>query len=86
MNETTHKQLTRSTQDEQIAGVCAGLAQYFGIDVVLVRALFVIATLMGGPGLLLYIVLVFVMPEEDTPPRKRKTIDVYYDDEKPKRI
>jgi len=83
----TNKQLTRSTVDEQIAGVCAGLADYFGIDVVLVRAAFVIATLMGGPGLLLYIVLVFVMPEDKVAVREpRNTVEIPVNQEKAKRV
>ncbi|GIL12901.1 MAG: PspC domain-containing protein [Chloroflexi bacterium] len=61
MNEP--KKLTRSSTDKRVAGVCAGLAEYFGVDATLVRLIFVIATLFGGPGLVLYIVLWIVMPE-----------------------
>lgn len=61
MNDT--KRLTRSSYDRKIAGVCSGLAEYFGVDATLVRLLFVIATLFGGPGLLLYIILWVIMPE-----------------------
>lgn len=60
------KKLVRSTSDKMIAGVCGGLAKYFGIDVVLVRILFVLFALAGGPGILLYIILWIVMPEEST--------------------
>ncbi|MBN1484706.1 MAG: PspC domain-containing protein [Chloroflexia bacterium] len=49
-----------------IAGVCAGLAEYFAIDPTLVRLIFVILALMGGPGILIYIVLWIVMPEGPT--------------------
>jgi phage shock protein C len=59
----TNKRLTRSTTDKKVAGVCGGLAEYFNVDSTLVRLIFVLATLMGGPGLLLYIVLWVVMPE-----------------------
>lgn len=58
------KRLMRSRTDKQVAGVAAGLASYFNIDATLVRLIFVVATLMGGPGLLVYIVLWVVMPEE----------------------
>lgn len=58
------KKLTRSASDKMIAGVCGGLAKYFGIDAVLVRILFVLFALAGGPGILLYIILWIVMPEE----------------------
>lgn len=59
----TSKRLTRSITDKKVAGVCGGLAEYFNVDATLVRLIFVLATLMGGPGLLLYIVLWVVMPE-----------------------
>ncbi|MDX2137872.1 MAG: PspC domain-containing protein [Chloroflexota bacterium] len=58
------KRLMRSRTDKQVAGVAAGLASYFNIDPTLVRLIFVVATIMGGPGLLVYIVLWVVMPEE----------------------
>ena len=48
----------------QLAGVAAGLAKYFDIDVTIVRLLFVLFTLMGGPGILVYIIMAIVMPEE----------------------
>jgi phage shock protein C len=58
------KKFVRSTTDRMIAGVCGGVAAYFGIDVVIVRVLFVLFALAGGPGLLLYIILWIVMPED----------------------
>lgn len=63
--ENNTKQLTRSSSDKVIGGVCAGLAEYFNIDVTLVRALFVILALSGGTALPLYIVLWLVMPEDE---------------------
>ena len=56
------KKLVR--KDKKIFGVCGGLGAYFGIDPTLVRVLFVIAVLGFGSGLLLYIILAIVMPEE----------------------
>lgn len=58
------KQLMRSN-DRMIAGVAAGLADYFDTDPTLVRILFVLATLLGlgGPAILTYIILWVVMPE-----------------------
>jgi phage shock protein C len=58
------KRLYRSTKDRMVAGVCAGVATYFKVDPTLVRLLFVIFALAGGPGLLAYIVLWIVVPEE----------------------
>ena len=58
------KKLYRSRTDRQLAGVCGGLASYFGIDVTIVRILFVVLALAGGPGLILYIILALIVPEE----------------------
>ena len=57
--------ITRSKTDRKIAGVCAGLAEYFGVDVTLVRVLFVVFALAGGPGLVAYIILWLVVPEAE---------------------
>lgn len=68
------KKLYRSRSDRRVAGVCGGLAEYFEIDPLLVRILFVIATLAGGPGLLVYIVLALLMPE--APGEKSKRVEL----------
>lgn len=60
MNE---KRLVRSTSEQMIAGVAGGLAEYFNMDPTLVRLIFVLLALAGGPGVLIYIILWIVMPE-----------------------
>lgn len=57
------KRLYKSTQDRAIMGVCGGIAEYFEIDSVIVRLLAVIFTLMGGAGILAYIIAAIVIPE-----------------------
>src|SRR5262245_24938527 len=57
----------RSRNGKKIAGVCAGLAEEFGIPTTPIRLAFVILTLLGGPGLILYIILWVVMPYRDEP-------------------
>ncbi|MDR3446132.1 MULTISPECIES: PspC domain-containing protein [Dyella] len=57
------KRLHRSLTDRKIAGVCGGVAEYLGWDSTLVRLLWVVLTLLGGSGVLIYIVLWIVMPE-----------------------
>jgi phage shock protein PspC (stress-responsive transcriptional regulator) len=47
-----------------IAGVCGGLAKYFDIDPTIVRVLFVVSIFIGGGGILAYIILWIVVPEE----------------------
>jgi len=59
------KRLMRSRTNRQIAGVCGGLAEYFNIDATIVRLIFLIAMLAGGPGLIIYIILAVIMPEAD---------------------
>ena len=60
------KRLVRNVQDKKIAGVCAGLADYFDIDPTLVRALWILFTSLGGSGVLAYIILWVIMPEAGT--------------------
>jgi phage shock protein PspC (stress-responsive transcriptional regulator) len=59
------KRLTLSSTDKKITGVCAGLAEYLNIDPTLVRLVFVVLALAGGPGVLLYIALWVVMPKDE---------------------
>lgn len=59
-----NKRLYRSRKDQQIAGVCGGVADYLGVDPTLVRLLWVIFALAGGPGLLLYVIMWAIVPEE----------------------
>ena len=56
------KKLTRSEKERILGGVCGGLAEYFGFDPTLVRLVFVLLTLAGGAGILVYIVLWIIMP------------------------
>jgi phage shock protein C len=57
------KRLVRSTNDRKIAGVCAGVADYFDLDPILVRVLWAVAVLCAGTGGLLYIILWIAVPE-----------------------
>jgi phage shock protein C len=60
--------LQRSRNEKVIGGVCGGLAEYFNVDPVLVRVLFAVVTLMGGAGVLLYLILWVVVPLASPPP------------------
>ena len=60
------KRLVRSTNDRKIAGVCAGLADYFDIDPIIIRVLWIVAFLCAGTGLLAYIILWIAVPEGPT--------------------
>ena len=59
------KVLVRSRKGRMVAGICAGLADYFGVDVTLVRVIVaVIAVITGGAGVLAYLVAWAIIPEE----------------------
>lgn len=58
------KKLTKSSTDVKLAGVCGGIAEYFGIDSTLVRAAYLIFTFVGvGSPILLYLLLAWIIPE-----------------------
>ena len=63
---TTQRQaLRRSKHNRIVAGVCGGLAEFFGVSSFWFRLAFLIALIPGGvPGLLVYFVMMFIMPSE----------------------
>jgi phage shock protein PspC (stress-responsive transcriptional regulator) len=61
--ETTDR-LYRSTTDKVIGGVCGGLGNYLNLDPVIARILFVLLAVFGGSGVLVYIILWIVIPEQ----------------------
>ncbi len=60
---STNKSFFLSTQDRKIAGVCAGLGEFFEIDPVIFRIIFVVLSFLGGVGILLYLILWLVAPK-----------------------
>lgn len=60
----SNKRLYRNVTNKVIGGVCSGLAEYFSLDVVLVRAIFAASFLFAGLGLGLYLVLWILMPQK----------------------
>ena len=58
------KRLYKSKKDQKIDGVCAGIAEYFNIDPTLVRLAAVVFCLLGGSGVLAYIVAMIVIPRD----------------------
>ncbi|MCL4529496.1 MAG: PspC domain-containing protein [Chloroflexi bacterium] len=62
---TNYKQLTRSRTNRMVAGLCAGLGEYFNIDPTIVRLLFVLAFFTGFGGIaLVYLIMALLVPEE----------------------
>ncbi|NPV67764.1 MAG: PspC domain-containing protein [Anaerolineae bacterium] len=60
------KRLYRRRDNRVLGGVAAGLADYLNVDVTLVRVIFLLAALTEGAGVLIYLVLWLIMPEEET--------------------
>jgi phage shock protein C len=69
---TEPKKLYRSRSERMIAGVCGGMGKYLGIDATVIRLLFALLSIFTGvvPGLILYLVLMFIIPDEplESPP------------------
>lgn len=63
---TTQRQaLRRSRSNRMIAGVCGGLAQFFGVSTFWFRLAFLIALIPGGvPGILVYLIIMMIVPSE----------------------
>lgn len=60
-----NRKLTRSIRERMIAGVCGGLAEYFGWDPTLIRVIYVLATIFTAfAGTIVYIILWIIMPED----------------------
>lgn len=60
------KKLCKSRENKVIAGVCAGIAEYFGIDPTIVRLITAVVFLLKGAGLFLYIIACILMPYDDS--------------------
>jgi len=60
------KKLYRSRSERMIAGICGGMGKYLNLDATVIRLLFVLLTIFTGvvPGLILYLILMFIIPEE----------------------
>ncbi|GIM27526.1 PspC family transcriptional regulator [Clostridium polyendosporum] len=61
---TQSKKLYKIPEQGMVSGVCAGLSEYFDMDVTIVRLLWVLATFIGGSGILAYIICAIVIPKK----------------------
>lgn len=64
MNINVKKRLYRSRKNRRVAGVCSGIADFLAVDPTIVRILWVLLAMAGGPGVLLYIIMAAIVPEE----------------------
>lgn len=74
------KRLYRSTDQRMIYGVCGGIGEFFDVDPNIIRVIFALLLLFGGSGILLYVALAIILPDEsklDMHPRQavRETVD-----------
>ena len=70
------KRLYRSESDKILGGVCGGIAEVYDLDPTLIRLALILFTLMGGSGLLAYILAWLIIPSESEIKDKKKVKDV----------
>ena len=58
------KKLYKSQGDRKLCGVCGGLGEFFGINASLIRLAWIVFSLLGGSGVLAYIIAAIVIPDE----------------------
>ena len=58
------KKSCRTVDNRMVCGVCGGIGKYFNIDPTLIRLVWVLASVVGGSGLLVYIIAAIIIPEE----------------------
>lgn len=59
------KRFYKSTRDKKVCGVCGGIAEYFNIDPTIVRLIWALICLAYGSGIVIYIILAIVMPDDN---------------------
>lgn len=62
------KRLYRSTHDRMLCGVCGGIAEYFQLDPTLVRLGWALFSILGGSGVLAYIIAAIIIPNDPVDP------------------
>jgi phage shock protein PspC (stress-responsive transcriptional regulator) len=84
---TTKRLLYRDVENGKISGVCAGLSDYFDIDVTLIRVIWLILLLCAGTGLLAYIIMAIVVDPKkivlERAKKEEKTVEQDPDDDDP---
>lgn len=75
------KRLYRTRTDRKLAGVCGGVAEYFNIDLTIVRVVWALLAFFYGTSILLYLIMAFVVPEKPDAP---DIIDVESDVREPR--
>lgn len=63
-----NKKLYRSMMDKKLCGVCGGIGEYFDIDPTVIRVAWILFALLGGSGLLAYLICAIVIPQQNQLP------------------
>jgi len=63
MKKTESKKLYRSTTNYVLAGVCGGIAEYFNVDPIIIRLIFILFALANGSGIIIYIIMAIIIPK-----------------------
>lgn len=71
-SEKEFQGLYRSETNRVIAGVSGGLGEYFNVDATIIRVLFILMTVFGGSGLIIYLVLWLIIPSKSGSPKDSK--------------
>jgi phage shock protein C len=69
-----HRRLVRPMYDKNVAGVCSGFARYLGVDVILVRIIWLVTAIFTGVGFIAYLVAWLIMPKEEREPERSLTV------------
>ena len=63
MDNNNYRQLFKSNTNRTLCGVCGGIGEYFNIDPTVIRILWIIFSVLGGSGILAYIIAAIIIPE-----------------------
>ncbi|HOS88119.1 MAG TPA: PspC domain-containing protein [Candidatus Pacearchaeota archaeon] len=76
------KKLHRSSKDKIFFGVCGGLAEYLEVDSLVMRIIFLFLIFMGGSGIIIYLILALLMPDDTTQLKSNNKIEKIEDNRK----
>jgi len=71
-NKTENHKILYRSSNKMLAGVAAGIAEYFAVDPSIIRLIFVLLTVFGGSGILIYIILWIMLPPDSSKAREGK--------------
>lgn len=75
------KKLYRSRDNKVISGVCGGIAEYFDVDATLIRLLWALTVLLGGTGIIAYILCIIIIPEKPVAMQDEDVVTLEDEDE-----